>query len=66
VVAAGYQLVMSVIRVVRWPWKQFHDLDQSIPILAYLASMVLLIGFTVFLAWFMPRFHRVVPKFYSR
>src|ERR1017187_6732001 len=30
----GYHLLFSAIRAVHWPWTAFHDLDQSIPILA--------------------------------
>ena len=35
----------------------FPDSDQSIPVLAYLMSVLLLVGISVFFAWFMPRFH---------
>ena len=58
----GYQVVFSAIRAFHWPWTAFHDLDQSIPILAYLLSILLLIGVSVFFAWFMPRYH----KFWQR
>src|SRR5207237_8684424 len=42
--AVGYHLFFSAIRAARWPWTSLHDLDQSIPVLAYLVSTVLLIG----------------------
>jgi hypothetical protein len=64
--AFAYFVVMSLIRAVHWPWMQFQDLDQSIPILSYLTSILLLIGFSVSVAWFMPRFHRICLKFSTR
>jgi hypothetical protein len=59
---AFYHLLLSVIRAFRWPWRFFQDLDQSIPVLAYLMSVLLLVGISVFFAWFMPRFHGFVQR----
>lgn len=60
---AGYSLFFSAISAVRWPWPALHDLDQSIPILAYLVSTLLLIGDSVFFAWFMPRWHKIFQRY---
>ncbi len=62
---ATYELLMSVVRAFRWPWGAYHDLDQSIPILAYLISVLSLIGFSVFFCWFMPRFHAFFQKHFA-
>ncbi|HLX94978.1 MAG TPA: hypothetical protein VKU37_04465 [Verrucomicrobiae bacterium] len=60
-----YYVVLSAIRAFHWPWRSLHDLNQSIPILAYLISVLLLIGFSVFVTWFMPRFHTVFQKYFA-
>ena len=62
---AGYHLLFSAIRAIHWPWTAFHNLDQSIPILAYLISILLLIGVSLFFAWFKPRFHRVFQRYFA-
>jgi hypothetical protein len=62
--ASVYYLVLSAIRAVHWPWRSIHNLDQSIPVVANLISIFLLIGFSVFIAWFMPRFHRIFQKLF--
>lgn len=59
---ASYEVVLSIVRGFRWPWGAFHDLDQSIPVLAYLISLFLLIGVSVFFSWFTPRFHAFVQR----
>ena len=64
-VMAGYHLFFSAIRAIHWPWTAFHDLDQSIPILANLVSILLLIGVSVFFAWLMPRWHRIFQRFFT-
>ena len=61
----GYHLFFSAIRAVRWPWAALHDLDQSIPVLAYLVSTLLLIGASVFFAWLMPRWHKVFQRYFG-
>jgi hypothetical protein len=53
-----YHLLFSIIRAFRWPWGAFHDLNQSIPVLACLISVLLLIGVSVLFAWFTPRWSR--------
>jgi len=60
-----YYLVISAIRVFHWPWRSLHNLDQSIPVLAYLISILVLIGFSVFVAWFMPVLHKVFQKYFA-
>ena len=62
---AGYHLFFSAIRAIHWPWTAFHDLDQSIPALAYLISILFLIGVSLFFAWFKPRFDKVVENYFS-
>jgi hypothetical protein len=62
---ASYELLFSVLRAFRWPWGAFHDLDQSIPILASLLSVALLIGTSVFFAWFTPRFRAFFQKHFA-
>jgi len=62
---ASYHLFFSAIRAVHWPWSAFHDLDQSIPILANLVSTLLLIGDSVFFAWLMPRWHKVFQRYFT-
>jgi hypothetical protein len=59
-----YYLVITVVRAFHWPWQAVHDLDQSVPIVAYSISILLLILFSVFVAWFMPRFHKVFQKYF--
>ena len=61
----AYHMLLSAIRAVHWPWKSLHNLDQSVPILAYLVSILLLIGVSVFIAWFMPSFHRVFQRYFT-
>jgi hypothetical protein len=51
---AGYQLVFTIIRAFFWPWSKYPNLDQSVPIGACLVATVFLIGFSVFITWFMP------------
>ena len=58
----GYQLFLSAIRWADWPWTNIYDLDQSIPLLAYLVSILLLIGVSVFFAWLMPKWHTVFQR----
>jgi hypothetical protein len=60
---AGYHLFSSAIRSIHWPWTAFPDLDQSIPVLAYLISTLCLIGVSLFFVWFKPRFHRVFQNY---
>lgn len=48
-----FYLVKSAITAIRWPWGSQNDLDQAVPILAYLISTLLLIGFSVFITWLM-------------
>jgi hypothetical protein len=55
----AYYLLLSTIRVFHWPWNSLKSLDQSIPCLAYLVSLLLLICVSVFFAWVMPRFSKV-------
>jgi hypothetical protein len=62
---AVYYLVFSAIRVFRWPWRSFRGLDQSVPVVAYLVSILSLILFSVFVVWFVPRFHRVFQKYFA-
>jgi hypothetical protein len=62
---AAYHLLLSGIRALHWSWTAFHDLNQSIPVLAYLVSILLLIGVSVFIAWFMPRFHKVFQRYFA-
>jgi hypothetical protein len=62
---AVYYLVFSVFRALHWPWQSAHDLDQSVPVVAYSVSILSLILFSVFVAWFMPRFHRVFQKYFA-
>ncbi|HEY2081588.1 MAG TPA: hypothetical protein VGI88_02300 [Verrucomicrobiae bacterium] len=62
---AAYYLVFTVIRAFRWPWRSVHDLDQSVPVVAYLISIFSLILFSVFVAWFVPRYHRVFQKHFA-
>jgi hypothetical protein len=62
---AGYHFFFSAIRAVHWPWIAFHNLDQSIPILACLLSTLVLIGVSVFFAWFKPRFHKVCQRYFA-
>ena len=64
-VTAVYYLVFTVIRAFHWPWQSFHDLDQSVPVVAYSASIISLILFSVFMVWFTPRFHRVFQKYFA-
>ncbi len=56
--AFGYHLFASAVRVARWPWPEIHELDQSIPALAYVASTLLLVAVSVFVAWLTLRWHR--------
>ena len=63
---AAYHLVGAVISAVRWPWISAHDLDQSVPIIASLISILILIGFSVFVTWFMPVFHRFNQRYFTR
>jgi hypothetical protein len=60
---ASYHLFFSAIAAVHWPWAALHDLDQSIPILAYLLSTLLLIGVSMFFAWFMRRWHKIFQRY---
>jgi hypothetical protein len=62
---AGYHLLFSAIRAIHWPWTAFHDLDQSIPVLIYLISILFLVGVSLFFAWFKPRFHRVFQNYFG-
>ena len=62
----AYHLVFAVSSAVRWPWKSAHDLDQSVPIIASLVSILFLIGFSVFIAWFGPVFHRFNQRYFTR
>ena len=62
----GYHLFFSAMSAFHWPWSVLHDLDQSIPITASLVSTLLLIGDSLFFAWFMPRFHRICQRFFVR
>lgn len=55
---ASYELIFTAIRATHWPWSRLHNLDQSIPVLAYLLSSFSLIGAGVFFAWLMPRWHK--------
>ncbi|HXC37212.1 MAG TPA: hypothetical protein VNV43_15150 [Candidatus Acidoferrales bacterium] len=43
-----YHAVFSIIRAFHWLWRAFPDLDQSIPVLFYLISVLSLIGVSVF------------------
>ncbi|HEX5397917.1 MAG TPA: hypothetical protein VFY06_02590, partial [Verrucomicrobiae bacterium] len=61
----AYHLVFAVISALRWPWKSAHDLDQSVPIFASLTSILILIGFSVFVAWFMPVFHKFNQNYFT-
>ena len=63
---AAYHLLGAVISAVRWPWKSAHDLDQSVPINASLISILILIGFSVFITWFMPLFHKFNQRYFTR
>lgn len=58
---ASYEILVSIIR--GWPWKPFHALNQSVPILAYVIAILSLIGVSVFFTWFNPRFHRLFRRF---
>lgn len=62
---AGYQLFFSAIRAFHWPWTAFQELDQSIPILAYLISILFLIGVSVFFAWFTPKYHKFWQRYFA-
>jgi len=62
---AGFHLFFSAISAVRWPWAALHDLDQSMPILAYSVSTLMLIGISVFFAWFAPRWHKVFQRYFA-
>jgi len=62
---AIYYLVLSAIRAFHWPWQSVHDLDKFVPVVAYSVSILSLISFSVFVAWFMPRFHRVFQKYFA-
>jgi hypothetical protein len=62
---AAYFLAFSSIRALHWPWQSLHNLDQVVPILAYLISMLSLIGFSVFAAWFMPKFYIYFQKHFA-
>lgn len=44
--------ISTAIRLVRRPWSAMPDLDQSIPILAELAQLTLLVMFIGLIAWF--------------
>ena len=59
----SYELVLSIVRAFHWPWWGFHDLDQSIPVLCYLISVLLLIGTSIVFTWFSPRFHAFVQRY---
>jgi hypothetical protein len=61
---ASYHLFFSAIASVRWPWVALHNLDQSVPILAYSVSTLLLIGVSVFFAWFMPSWHKIFQRYF--
>jgi hypothetical protein len=63
---AAYHLVGAVVSAVRWPWKSAPDLDQSVPIIASLISILIVIGFSVFITWFMPEFHRFNQRYFTR
>jgi hypothetical protein len=60
---AVYYLVVTFIRAFHWPWQSFHDLNQSVPVTAYAVSILSLVLFSVFVVWFMPRFHRFFQKY---
>jgi hypothetical protein len=62
---AAYELLFTLIRSAHWPWSRFHDLDQSIPVLAYLLSSLTLIGAGVFFAWLMPRWHKIFQRYFT-
>ncbi len=63
--ASGYHLVLSAIRAARWPWRELPDLDQSIPVLLYVVSTLLLVGVSVSLAWLMPRWHKAFQRYFA-
>ena len=44
--------IMTAIHLVRQPWAVLPDLDQSIPILAEVAQLILMVGFIGFFTWF--------------
>jgi hypothetical protein len=60
-----YHLVLSVIRAFHWPWISVQDLDQRVPIIAYTLSILLLIGFSVFSAWYMAAGRRVLGRYFA-
>jgi hypothetical protein len=62
---AGYQLFFSAIRAIHWPWTALHGLNQSVPILAYLISILLLIVVSLFFAWFTQRFYKIFQKYFA-
>lgn len=61
----AYHLIFSVIRVFRWPWRHTQDLDQWVPITAYLLSVLVLIGVSVFFAWCIMTFDRVRDRYFA-
>jgi hypothetical protein len=63
---ACYHLIFSAIRADYWPWAVVHNLDQSLPVLAYLVSTLLLIGTSVFFAWFMPHWYKLFQRYFLR
>jgi hypothetical protein len=60
-----YQVVSSLVRAFRWPWWSIQDLDQSIPIIAYIISILLVTGFCVFSAWVTVMFRWVVERYFT-
>lgn len=55
-----YYALLSVLRVIICPWTEFHDiapLAYFVTLMVYLLSTLLLIGSSVLVAWFMPRYY---------
>jgi hypothetical protein len=50
-IALGFQLWHLGFQLFRWPWSAIPGLDQSIPILAEGATLVLIVGCTVLFTW---------------
>ncbi len=51
-----FEGILTVIRLVRNPWSVVPNLNQSIPVLAEIAQLILLVAFIGFFTWFFIRF----------
>jgi hypothetical protein len=61
----AYQIVFSVVRAFHWPWWSVQGLDQFVPIIAYVMSVLLLLGNSVFSAWIMVMYRWVTARYFT-